>query len=118
MSALKALAPISVNGFATVHVRLAGAPAPAALRPCTSKKCDPTLRLVYVFGDVHVVNEPPSRAHRNELADGLALNVKVALVDVTLPEGPPVIEVVGGGSAVGSYPAQSSVTTTGGLSLT
>lgn len=64
--------------------------------------CDPSPRLLYVFGELQAANEPPSGAQRYEVGLFVPLKVKVALLAVVLAGGPLWMVMTGGGVAVGS----------------
>src|SRR3954468_23025776 len=84
------------GGACTVHVRDAGdaSTLPAASVARTSNVCAPTATPLKSRGDVHAPHTPASRRHSN-VAASLAPNVKLAVVAVTVPDGPPVIVVSG-----------------------
>src|SRR3954449_8012092 len=84
------------GGACTVHVRDAGdaSTLPAASVARTSNVCAPTASPLKSRGDVHAPHTPPSSRHSN-VAASLAPNVKLAVVAVTVPDGPPVIVVSG-----------------------
>ena len=60
---------------------------------------------------MQVVAAPPSRAQRNVTGDSVSVKVNAAVVAVTVPVGPPVIDGAGGGvlSTVMAWPAFSAL---------
>jgi hypothetical protein len=61
----------------------------------TSNVCEPLARLEYAFGEVHAPHEPASSRHWNVEPLSLDVNVKLAELDVSVPDGPPEIVVSG-----------------------
>ena len=68
---------------------------PAASFARTENVWEPFERPVYVFGDAHAVQTPPSSLHSKPEPPSVELKVNVALVELMLPLGPLVIEVFG-----------------------
>src|SRR5262249_22929555 len=86
-----------VGGAFTVHVRSAGVGSvlPPASVASTRNVCEPDPSPEYAVGELHAANTTPSMLHWN-VAGSDAVNVKVADVELTVPEGPEVMVVSGG----------------------
>jgi hypothetical protein len=68
---------------------------PAASFARTENVCDPFEMLVYVVGDVQGTQAPPSSLHSKLDPASVEVKVNVALVELTVPLGPLVIDVFG-----------------------
>ena len=86
----------------TVHAREAAvwSTLPAASVARTSKVCGPSASALYACGDVHAVNVPPSMRHANVEPTSVAENVNDAVRVVTVPAGPPMIDVSGADASI------------------
>ena len=84
-------------GTLTVHVRAAGEASTleAASVARTSNVCEPFASAEYALGELHEPHAPLSRRHWNAEADSLEVNVKLAELTATVPEGPESIVVSG-----------------------
>src|SRR6476620_5195167 len=97
---------VTTGAVSITQVRSAGVGSelPAASIARTAKTCEPTARSAYFFGDVHPSKAPPSKAH-SKVPGSVAVKVNSAAVLLLVPDGPPVIEVLGGvASGPGSPP--------------
>ena len=85
------------GGTTTVQLWLAGVAStlPAVSVACTWNVCTPADKTVYVVGEVQALNEPPSSLQA-KVAVSVAVKLKVAEVEATVPVGPEVIVVSGG----------------------
>jgi hypothetical protein len=74
----------------TVHARVAGVGSalPTGSTARTSTLCEPSARPEYAFGDEHGAQAPPSRRHSNVAPESDDEKVRLAVVDVVVPDGP------------------------------
>jgi len=79
----------------TENARVALPVLPAASVTRTSNTCAPSASATVVAGDVHVVNVPVSTRHAVAMGEPAVVNVKLGVVTLVAPVGPPVIVTVG-----------------------
>jgi hypothetical protein len=89
---------VSGGVVSTVKALVAGVASvfPAASVARTESVYEPSRRDAGVYGEEHVENVTPSRAHANVEPASLDENVKVGVESAVAPVGPPVIAVSGG----------------------
>jgi hypothetical protein len=85
------------GGLTTVQLWLAGVAStlPVASVARTWNVCEPSAKAVYVAGEVQFVNDPLSSLQAN-VAASVAVKLKLAVEEFTVPVGPDVIVVSGG----------------------
>jgi hypothetical protein len=106
------------EGFVTVHERTAGVGStlPAGSVAFTWNECGAYDRLLYAFGEVQALKAALSSEQANVEPASVAVNAKLAEVEVTFPDGPDVIVVFGGVWSGGGVVLESDAASTSKLS--
>jgi hypothetical protein len=111
--------PIDVSGAVmsgggavlTVNERLAGDASafPAASVARTETLCAPSLSALVVHALVHVAQDPASTRHANVEPGSVAVNAKVGVLSLVVPDGPDVMLVSGGVVSAGGVDAPTVI---------